>query len=216
MENIANFLKATYNKKEDCKKIDYSYENGNDNSSGSGYGSGYGSNGSYGYGSGVSCDSGNISTSFKKVFELNKDDVYLIDGILTIINKVRNNIALCNIVEDDLQLTKSFVIRDKNYYSHGKTIKEAFENLQEKINNNLTVEERISRFKKQFPILSNKYSAKDLFAAHNLLTGSCLQGREIFCKNNKIDINSDLFTIYEFIKLTKNAYQGDIIAALLD
>ena len=60
-----------------------------------------------------------------------------------------------------------------------------------------------------------KYSAKDLFIWHHILTGSCKFGREIFCKDRNIDINKDEFTIYEFIDLTKDSYMGEIIKKLL-
>lgn len=59
-----------------------------------------------------------------------------------------------------------------------------------------------------------KYSAKDLFIWHHVLTGSCKAGREAFCKDKGIDVDNDRFTVYEFIELTKNSYGGEIIRKL--
>ena len=39
-------------------------------------------------------------------------------------------------------------------------------------------------------------------------------GRELFCINNKIDIHTDLFTVRQFVELTQNQYNGQIIKKL--
>ena len=78
-----------------------------------------------------------------------------------------------------------------------------------------TNEERIDKFKEHFSDFSKKYSAKELFTWHHILTGSCKAGRESFCRDRQIDIDKDSFTVYEFIEITKNSYGGEVIRQLL-
>ena len=40
-------------------------------------------------------------------------------------------------------------------------------------------------------------------------------GREQFVKDNNIDVDKDMFTVEEFVKLTQNSYGGDIVKRLL-
>ena len=86
--------------------------------------------------------------------------------------------------------------------------------MQEKLYDDSTEEERILKFKEHFSDFSKKYSAKDLFIWHHVLTRSCKAGREAFCTSKGIDVDNDRFTVYEFIELTKNSYGGDIIRRL--
>lgn len=163
---------------------------------GYGDGSGYG----YGYGDGVKSINGN--------------SIYVVDNIPTIITNVKGNIAKGFILQSYLSLTPCFIVKENNQFSHGNTLHEAFESLQEKLYDDSTEEERILKFKEHFSDFSKKYSAKDLFIWHHVLTGSCKAGREAFCMDKGIDVDNDRFTVYEFIELTKNSYGGDIIRRL--
>ena len=166
--------------------------------------SGYGSGSGYGYGSG---DGYGV-----KMF--NGDKVYTIDEIPTIIKSIRNNVAKGFILNNNFTLEETFVVKEKNKFAHGKTLHEAFQSLQEKLYDDSTEEERLEAFKKHFNDFSAKYSAKDLFTWHHVLTGSCKQGRESFCKQHGIDLNNDMYTIHEFVELTKDSYGGDTIRKL--
>ena len=168
--------------------------------SGSGSGDGYGDGCGYGYGYGVKSINGN--------------PIYVVDNIPTIITNVKGNIAKGFILHSDLSLTPCFIVKENNQFSHGNTLHEAFESLQEKLYDDSTEEERILKFKEHFSDFSKKYSAKDLFIWHHVLTGSCKAGREAFCMDKGIDVDNDRFTVYEFIELTKNSYGGDIIRRL--
>lgn len=181
----------------------YGYGYGYGNGDGSGYGNGDGNGDGYGYGSGYGVKS------------INGNPIYVVDNIPTIITNVKGNIAKGFILDSDLSLTPCFIVKENNQFSHGNTLHEAFESLQEKLYDDSTEEERIFKFKEHFSDFSKKYSAKDLFIWHHILTGSCKFGREIFCKDRNIDINKDEFTIYEFIDLTKDSYMGEIIKKLL-
>ena len=184
---------------------------------GSGYGSGFGFGFGYGSGFGFGDGDGDGSGSGDGdgVKSINGNPIYVVDNIPTIITNVKGNIAKGFILHTDLSLTPCFIVKKNNQFSHGNTLHEAFESLQEKLYDDSTEEERIFKFKEHFSDFSKKYSAKDLFIWHHILTGSCKLGREIFCKDRNIDINKDEFTIYEFIDLTKDSYMGEIIKKLL-
>ena len=138
----------------------------------------------------------------------------MIDNVQTIIKSVRGNIARGYILQSDLTLTPCFVVKEANQFAHGETLHDAFDALHEKIYSSETVEERLNRFKEKFTDFNVKYSAKELFSWHGILTSSCKAGRTAFCKDHDIDIDQDSFTIHEFIELTKNSYGGDIINKL--
>lgn len=202
----------------------YGYGSGCGDGSGYGYGDGYGSGcgcgdgcgcgygDGYGSGDGSGCGSGYGSGDGVK--SINGNSIYVVDNIPTIITNVKGNIAKGFILQSDLSLTPCFIVKENNQFSHGNTLHEAFESLQEKLYDDSTEEERIIKFKEHFSDFSKKYSAKDLFIWHHVLTGSCKAGREAFCKDKGIDVNNDRFTVYEFIELTKNSYGGDIIRRL--
>ena len=65
-----------------------------------------------------------------------------------------------------------------------------------------------------FLTFQKKYSAKEIFIWHHVLTGSCKAGRESFCRDKGIDVDNDKFTVYEFIELTRNSYGGEVIRKL--
>ena len=179
---------------------------------GYGYGYGYGNGNGDEDGSGDGCGCG--SGSGIKIF--NNQNVYRIDNIATIISSIRNNIAKGFILQSDFTLTPCYVVKQDNYFSHGLTLKEAFESLQEKLYQNESLEERIIKFKNKFVDFKAKYPASELFIWHNILTGSCKMGRESFVKDHNINIQTDTFTIYEFIELTKGSYNGENIKLLLE
>ena len=78
----------------------------------------------------------------------------------------------------------------------------------------MDTDEAIEMFIKEFPDLNKKYPAKAFYIWHNRLTGSCEMGRNSFVRNGGYDLESDTFTVQEFIDITKNAYGGDIIKQL--
>ena len=176
---------------------------------GDGCGDGCGSGSGCGSGCGYGCGSGD------GVKSINGNSIYVVDNIPTIITNVKGNIAKGFILHSDLSLTPCFIVKENNQFSHGNTLHEAFESLQEKLYDDSTEEERILKFKEHFSDFSKKYSAKDLFIWHHVLTGSCKAGREAFCTDKGIDVDNDRFTVYEFIELTKNSYMGEIIKKLL-
>ena len=170
---------------------------GNGDSYGNGYSNGYG----YGYGYGVK--------------RISKQGVNIIDGVQTIITKVKNNIAKGFILNSDLTLKPCWIAKRDNLFAHGDTLKDAVRALREKVLQSSSVEERIVKFKEEFPDLNKKATCKKYFEWHGILTGSCKAGREAWCKDHGISMKEKI-TVYEFIKLTENAYGGDVIKKLKD
>ena len=192
----------------------YGYGDGDGSGDGSGYGYGDGDGYGDGYGDGSGDGSGYGSGDGSGVKSVNGNTIYIVDNIPTIITNVKGNIAKGFIFQSDLSLTPCFIVKGNNQFSHGSTLHEAFESLQEKLYDDSTEEERIDKFKENFSDFSKKYSAKELFVWHHILTGSCKAGRESFCRDKGIDVDNDKFTVYEFIELTRNSYGGEVIRKL--
>ena len=184
------------------------YGYGDGSGDGSGYGSAYGDGYGYGDGDGYGSAYGDgVKTFCGK-------NVYPIDGVQTIIESVRGNIAKGHILQNGFSLTPCFVVKDSGKFAHGETLHEAFEALQEKLYDGSTEEERIRKFREHFTDFSKRYPARELFVWHHVLTGSCKAGREAFCRDKGIDVDKDEFTVYEFIGLTENSYNGHVIKKL--
>lgn len=180
----------------------YGNGNGSGNGCGDGYGNGYGNDGS-GYGNG---------NGYKDVSKYNGHRVYKIDGLPTIITFIKNDFAKGFVFNRDMTLMPCYVAKFEGAFAHGKTIKEAYEALQEKLLENMPVKERIEKFLKEFKI-GVKYPNKKFFEWHHILTGSCLFGRQQFCENRGIDLDGEM-TVERFIKLTQNDYGGEVIRKL--
>lgn len=172
---------------------------GNGNGSGNGYGDGYGYGNGNGYGDGVK--------------NINGQAIYLIDSIMTIITAVYGNTAKGYILQDDFQLIPCYIVKGGGKFAHGESLKDAMSALEDKIYEDMNTDEVISEFISVFSE-DKKYPAKDLYIWHHRLTGSCEMGRKQFAKERNIDIENDMFTVTEFIQLTKNSYGRSVIAEL--
>ena len=182
-------------------------------SSGSGSGSGYGFSSGDGSGYGFSSGDGYGYGSDKDISKFNNDKVYLVDDVPTIIKKVKGTIAQGYILNSDFTLQPCYIAKGHNKFAHGKTIRKAVEDLQSKIFEDMDTDEAIELFLQEFE-LDKKYKGKDFYIWHNRLTGSCEMGRQSFVKNKGIDLENDMFTVQEFIDLTRNDFGGDIIEQL--
>lgn len=203
--------------------------NGDCDGDGSGYGMGYGSDSGLGHGSNYStygtyddgndCGSGSLyctgsGTGYGDgIKEINGKEIYMVDDIPTIFKSIRNNIAKGFIVKNDLQFEPCYIVKENNQFAHGSTLKDAFMSLHEKLYDDSTEEERIEAFMKQFPEYDVKYDNMDLFVYHHVLTGSCRMGREAFMSNKGLSLDGKT-SVREFVKLTQDAYGGDIIKKL--
>lgn len=165
-----------------------------------GYGDGNGNGNGYGNGNGIK--------------RINGMDVYKVDDIPTVFTHIHGNVAKGYILENNVYLKPCYIVKGNGYFAHGETLAEAQADLEEKIMDDLDVDEKIKLFKEKFPDIDAKYPAIDFYNWHHNLTGSCEMGRKSFATNHNINIDKDMFTVEEFIELTENAYCGDIIKQL--
>ena len=210
----------------------FCYGNGNGFGNCDGSGNGYGSENDYGnvywnvfcYGKGNGSGSGDSygngdSYDFidnKSVKVVNGMTVHIIDNIPTLIYSVHGNFAKGLILEYDLTTNPCYIAKCGNYFAHGGNLEDAFHYAREKYDENTPIEERIARFNCQYPDRNRKVPAKELFNWHHTLTGSCLMGRKHFCEEHGIDYENGEYSVNEFIQLTKNAYNGNVIRQLED
>ena len=187
----------------------YGFSNGYDNGYGNGSGNGYGNgNGvGFGYGNGYSGYGRGIKS-------INGYDVYRVDDTPTIFTHIHGNVAKGYILEKNVILKPCYIVKGNGYFAHGETLKEAQSALEEKIIDDMDIEEKIKLFKEKFPDVNTKYTVKDFYQWHHNLTGSCEMGRKSFANSHSINIDNDMMTVKEFIKLTENAYCGEIIKEL--
>ncbi|MBO4498800.1 MAG: hypothetical protein J5732_00915, partial [Bacteroidaceae bacterium] len=142
--------------------------------------------------------------------------VYCIDSVPTLIDSVHRTYAQGRILNNDLTFTPCYVARVGNSFAHGESLSKAHADAQTKELQNMPVEKKIERFINEHPDREKKYDAQDLFNWHGMLTGSCMMGREQFCKEHGINVKTDSFTVKEFIELTHTAYGGSVIEQLAD
>ena len=190
---------------------------------GSGAGSGYGDGFCYGYGSGAGfgCGagdhdgSGGCDCDSSDVKSFCGSPVFIIDRIPTIITAVFGSYAKGYILEQCLTLTPCYIAKQESHFAHGKTLSEAVTAVAEKAFEDMSEEDRIAEFWKCHEN-DVKYPARDLYDWHHRLTGSCEIGRNTFAAEHGIDLNSDMFTVAEFVELCWKSYGGEIIRKLAE
>ena len=194
----------------------YGYGYGYGDGSGCGYGYGYGYGSGCGYGDGSGCGDGSGygsgSGSGSGIKRINGYDVYMIDGIPTIITSLRGDIAKGYILREDLSFEPCFVVKRGGLFAHGETLRKAMEALRDKMFEDMPEEERIAAFVEEHE-WGKAYPNADYFNWHHRLTGSCEMGRKAFVSRHEIDMDGSM-TVEEFIALTKHDYGGDVIKAL--
>ena len=181
----------------------YGYGAGAGAGYGSGAGAGYGSGAGYGFGDGA----------YIKFFC--GSPVFIIDRIPTIITAVFGSYAKGYILEQCLTLTPCYIAKQESHFAHGKTLSEAVSTVAEKAFEDMPEGDRIAEFWKCHEN-GVKYPARDLYDWHHRLTGSCEMGRNTFAAEHGIDLNSDTFTVAEFVELCGKSYGGEIIRKLAE
>ena len=177
---------------------------------GSGYGDGYGDG--CGYGSGYGSGYGDGYGSGYGIKTFNNYNVFIIDGIQTIITNIMGSYAKGFILESDFNLKPCYIAKGKGLFTHGNTLRKANEDLQNKIMQNLDIDEKIQIVIGEYEH-GKRYSTRDFYKLHNFLTGSCEMGRSQFAKDHNIDLDGEM-TMDEFIDLTEEAYGGCVIKQL--
>ena len=181
---------------------------GDGSGDGSGSGSGYGSVDGSGYGYGSGSGSGYGIKSF------NREAVYQIDGINTLVRSVRGNTAHGAILNEDLTLTPSYIVKQDNVFAHGETLREAMEALRDKLFEDMPEDERIDTFLRETD-REKAYPTQYFYEWHHRLTGSCDMGRKQFARDHGVDLEHGVMTLTEFLELTKSAYGGDVIRKVI-
>ena len=179
---------------------------GNGNGDGYGYGDGSGDGSGYGDGDGDGYGSGYGYGNGYKVLKYNGDDVYYIDEVPTVIQKIKSGFAFGYVVNNsDFSTTKCVVVRsaERSLFAHGSNLHEAMAALREKIFDNMSDDERIEQFCESF-VKNKKYKGTVFYDWHNKLTGSCVFGRDQFVRDNGLDLEL-LYSVDEFIEIVKNA-----------
>lgn len=182
---------------------------------GDGYGDGDGSVYEDGYGYGSGYDSGGDGYGYGYGSGLNKyceHTIFEIDNIQTIITSIKGNFAKGKILKSDLTLIDCYIAKGKGYFAHGATIKEANQALQDKILDDMDIDEKIDIVLKEYE-KGVKYPNTMFFELHHILTGSCEMGRNQFVKKHNLSLDDEM-TMDEFIELTENDYGGSVIKQL--
>ena len=174
----------------------YGYGSGSGDGSGSGYGSGDGDG--YGYG----------------IKRFNREPVYRIDGVNTLIRSVRGNAAHGAILNGDLTIIPCYIVKQDNVFAHGETLREAMEALRDKLFEDMPEDERIDAFLRETD-REKTYPTQYFYDWHHRLTGSCDMGRKQFAHDHGVDLEHGMMTLTEFLELTKNAYGGDVIRKVI-
>ena len=192
------------------------YGDGYGDGYGSGYGSGDGSGDGYGSGSGSGYGSGDGygAGSGYGIKRFNRETVYQIDGVNTLIRSVRGNTAHGAIVNVDLTLTSCYIVKQDNIFAHGETLREAMEALRDKLFEDMPEDERIDAFLRETD-RKKAYPTQYFYDWHHRLTGSCDMGRKQFARDHGVDLEHGRMTLTEFLKLTKDAYGGDVIRKVI-
>ena len=145
----------------------------------------------------------------------NRQRVYYVDGVPTLIDAICGNYAKGCIVNADFTTSDCYIAKEGSSFAHGVTLRAAFQAVRDKAMEALPIEERINKFKAEFPDPTAKIPARRLYEWHHVLTGSCEMGRTQFARDHGIDIDMDMFTVREFVELTKNSYGGKVIRMLV-
>lgn len=184
-------------------------------SPGYGYGSGSGDGDGSGFGSGTGFGFGNgfVYESYARYIKrIDGNRIYNIDGVPTILRRIRGNYAKGAIVNADLTTSHCFIAKQDGIFAHGETLSGAMCALRDKLFVDMPEDERIAAFRAEHEPLT-MYPTMDFFDWHHKLTGSCEMGRRDFAQRHGIDLTGEM-TVEEFIELTENDYGGEVIRKL--
>ena len=137
----------------------------------------------------------------------------MIDSVPTLIDRVRGNYASGRILSKDLTTKLCYVAKVDNSFAHGDTLRQAMWDAMDKALANVPVEERIDKFKTEFPSLKTKAKCSEFYRWHNIITGSCEMGRNQFIKEHDLEMDKE-YTVDFFLDITKDSYGGEIIRQL--
>lgn len=196
---------GSWNDPEDVYKPNFGYRDGY--GGGSGYGKSFGNGDGYAFGGG--------KVDLIGIKEFGKERVWLIDGVPTLIDIVHGNYACGRVLNADFTTTPCYIARVGRVLSHGKTIKEAIIQAENKPISEFSLKERINRFHAEFPTLDTVATCRDFCRWHHILTGSCQMGTENYVKDHGLNMDGE-FTVGFFLNTAIHVvYGGGKIRAVL-
>lgn len=138
--------------------------------------------------------------------------VYRVDGIQCIFKSVHKDWA---VVEVDLlgERKTLFLAKLGGFISHGNSIREAFEQLQDKVVALIHYEENKALFMKRFPKMDKKYANSDLIRWHSKVFGACDEGTALFLKEKRIPYFGKT-TLVEFFDTIRGGFHSWLVADL--
>ena len=135
------------------------------------------------------------------------------DYVPTLIDHVHGNYAQGRIVNGDLTTTPCYIARVENCFAHGETLKSAYADAEAKAMEQMPLEDRLSKFKTEFPSLQDTATCATFYKWHHILTGSCTMGRDLFVSSHGLDMEKE-YTVEYFLSITADAYGRDAIRQL--
>ena len=148
------------------------------------------------------------------ISRFNGEQVHYIDGMPTVIHHVHGDIASGYTINNDLTTTECYIAKGHGLFAHGKTAREAANELERKIIGGMDTEGKVAEFIKKFD-KDGTYPTRDFYDWHGILTGSCTFGRDSFARDHHVDLDGKM-TTKEFLRLTKDAFGSDIIRSVIE
>ena len=119
------------------------------------------------------------------------------------------------IVNLDLTTTPCFIARADNYFAHGETLHQAQRDAMAKAMEGMPLEERLAKFRDDFPTLQTKAKCSVFYDWHHIITGSCTMGRDEFVREHSLDMDKE-YTVEFFLDIVADSYGRAEIKQLRD
>lgn len=113
-----------------------------------------------------------------------------------------------------MTLTPCYIVKQDGFFAHGETLREAMEDLRDKLFEDMPEDDRIEMFLSETD-REKTYPTQYFYDWHHRLTGSCDMGRKQFARDHGVDLERGMMTLTEFLELTKDAYGGDVIRKVI-
>jgi len=130
-----------------------------------------------------------------------------VDGIFSVVDSHKGNVWRTHCIGKEETL---YVVTDgEGHYAHGKTLKEAKDDLIYKINDRDTsLYENLS--------LDDEISFEEAIVMYRTITGACSTGTRDFVENRLPEQHKEKYTIREIIDLTDGEYGSDTFKNFFD
>jgi hypothetical protein len=185
-------------------------------SNGTGYGDGYGEGQACGgeVHAGICITEKPINTSLQSISYYNGLKVYFIENMPFVLYNVIGKAAYAGKLLPDMSIKRGVLVRYGDSFAFAESAKDAFDKARElsiKRGWKRTVPDPAKFMLDKYPDPDCLYPIKELLELHNILTGSCLSGREDFIRNNGLDITGKA-TLRDFFNYSKYVFGKETIA----